>query len=522
MSDELIRALVTVAFGSLAGGLTNTVAIWMLFHPYHPPKIAGWKLHFFQGAIPKNQPRLAAAIGRTVGNRLLTEEDLTSLFANEDFRAAFNERLAEFLGTILHAERGSLRDILTPPVFTEVETILRQAGEESLDRFASHLASPQFEELVERKTADFVRAVGDEPIAGILTPAREEALASTIDDWLRGAVESREFEVEVEDYLDRASRSLLEPGRTFEDILPVGLVQSVEKAVASYLPLAIERLGGLLDDPGARARFEHTLHELFHRFLGDLKLHQRVVARLIVTEDTLDRILRTIEAEGAERLSELLRDPAVREAMTRGIDDGIADFLRRPVTEVLGGAEDPTVLEARETVVGWTVGIARDPAARAFLVEKLRIALERAGARTWGEVLERIPPEKLSRWLISAARSEAALRFYGEGARRLRNLILDRPIGVPSSWLPAEVTKRIETSLSDPLWDWLQRQVPQVVERIDVAARVEEKVLGFPTGRMEEIVRRITGRELRIIVRLGYLLGAVIGVILVSANALLD
>jgi uncharacterized membrane protein YheB (UPF0754 family) len=36
--------------------------------------------------------------------------------------------------------------------------------------------------------------------------------------------------------------------------------------------------------------------------------------------------------------------------------------------------------------------------------------------------------------------------------------------------------------------------------------------------RMEEIVRRVTDRELRLIVRLGYLLGAVIGVILVVVD----
>lgn len=60
-----------------------------------------------------------------------------------------------------------------------------------------------------------------------------------------------------------------------------------------------------------------------------------------------------------------------------------------------------------------------------------------------------------------------------------------------------------------------------MVERIDVARRVEEKVLHFPMPRMEEIVRRVTDRELRLIVRLGYLLGAVIGVALVLIDALL-
>ena len=73
--------------------------------------------------------------------------------------------------------------------------------------------------------------------------------------------------------------------------------------------------------------------------------------------------------------------------------------------------------------------------------------------------------------------------------------------------------------MGDPIWDWLQTQVPAVVERIDVARRVEEKVLHFPTARMEEIVRKVTDRELRLIVRLGYLLGAIIGLMMVAVDA---
>ena len=50
-----------------------------------------------------------------------------------------------------------------------------------------------------------------------------------------------------------------------------------------------------------------------------------------------------------------------------------------------------------------------------------------------------------------------------------------------------------------------------VVEKIDVQTMVEQKVLGFSLERIEEIIRNATHRELRIIVRLGYVLGAVVG-----------
>lgn len=521
-SEGLVTALITIAFGALAGGVTNSIAIWMLFHPYEPPKLFGrWRIGFFQGAVPKNQPRLAAAIGRTVGSRLLTPEDLTNTFAEMEFREAFDERLAHFLDEALHTQRGSLREMIPERVMGDLENLIEDALERALEQLDEYIASERFEEAMLRRTGDMVEAVADEPIGGILTPTRGAAVESAVQEWLQSAVDTDDFTAAIEDYLDRAAVKLLRPDRTFEEVLPLGLVSSVEKAIASYLPLAAERLGSLLEDPRARERFEATIHDLLHRFLRDLKFHQRVVARLVMNEETVDKVLDTIEAEGAERLSEILRDPAVQDAMAKGVNEAIVDFLRRPVAQVLGSHDEPSIIEARETLAGWVVGMARDPATREFLVEKLHAGLERAGARTWGEVLERVPAKRIADTLVTAARTESARRVIDAGAQRLVTRILERPIGTPSHWLPEDAPSRLQAALGDPIWEWLQTQVPTVVERLDVARRVEEKVLHFPTPRMEEIVRRVTDRELKLIVRLGYLLGAIIGVALVAVDTLM-
>lgn len=521
MNEDLLWAGITIVFGALTGGLTNTIAIWMLFHPYEAPKVFGrWQLKFLQGAVPKNQPRLASAIGRTVGSRLLTPEDLTNTFADTEFRDAFDHRLALFLDEALHTERGSLRDLIPEAVSEDVDALIQEAVGRGLDQLHTYIGSEAFEGAMGRRAGDLVEAIADEPIAGVLTPTRGAALEVAVQEWLQNAVESDDFTTAVDDYLTRASEKLLVPGRNFEEVLPLGLVGSVEKAIASYLPLAAERLGGLLEDPKARARFESMIHDLLHRFLRDLKFHQRVVARLVVTEDTVDKVLDTIEAEGAERLSEILRDPAVQDAIADGVNQAIVDFLRRPVREVLGEPGDESVVEARRTLAGWVVGMARDPATRDFLVEKLHDGLEKAGARTWGEVLEKVPSQRIAEFLVMAARTDSAREAIAKGAQRLVTRTMERPIGTPSRWFPPDGPRRLEAAVGDPIWDWLQTQVPAVVERIDVGRRVEDKVLHFPTERMEEIVKRVTDRELRLIVKLGYVLGAVIGVVLVIVNGL--
>jgi len=53
--------------------------------------------------------------------------------------------------------------------------------------------------------------------------------------------------------------------------------------------------------------------------------------------------------------------------------------------------------------------------------------------------------------------------------------------------------------------------VPIIVSRLDIQTMVEQKVLGFSLNRIEEIVRQTTQRELDLIVRLGFVLGGLVG-----------
>jgi len=198
------------------------------------------------------------------------------------------------------------------------------------------------------------------------------------------------------------------------------------------------------------------------------------------------------------------------------------DFLRRPVRGVLGEPGSASVVDARETLASWIVGMARDPQTRGFLVEKLQEGMSKVGGRTWGELLESVPTERIAGWLVEAGRSDAARSGAEDVGRWLVESVLDKPIGRPARWLPDDAPSRLERGVGPVVWGWLQGQVPDVVQKLDVGRRVEDKVNEFPMPKLEELVRRVTDRELRLIVRLGYVLGAAIGAMLVGVDLLLS
>ena len=205
----------------------------MLFHPHEPPKILGWRISWLQGAIPKNKTRMAAAIGRAVGTKLLTGDDLARTISEPSFRNAFEDRLGEFLRNLLEQERGSIQELLPPELANEVRSVLNQVMAGLVVRLEGYLDSEEFEEAARRWAQAVDDELADQPLCdSVLTPEREQAVARAAERWLEELVEGGGFAAAVQDYLDRGADRLLVPGRTFQEILPVGLIAAVERAIA--------------------------------------------------------------------------------------------------------------------------------------------------------------------------------------------------------------------------------------------------------------------------------------------------
>lgn len=510
VSPTFVHAIITIGFGAIAGGVTNAVAIWMLFHPHEPRGVGPFRI---QGAIPKNHARLAKTIGRTVGNRLLTPEDLARQFASSGLREAFHAAIRDFVQRTLETERGALRTELSPALVAEIESALAHVGPALADRLAQFAATPEFRDLVDRLAARLRESVGDRPVATLLTEARRDALRSHVQQWVADAAQSAHLERTVHDWMRRQLVRAADDRTPLLERLPPGLVAAVERAIAGYLPVALERLAGVLRDPGARARIERALHDLFRRFLKDLMLHERIVARLVVTERTIARMLDNLGRDGVEELGRTLDEPEMRDEIARSVNDAVVSFLQRPLAahvEALGPERSEGLAQS---ATGYVVALLRDPGTQAYAVERLDRALAGAERWTWTEILDRLPPERAAGWLADGLQSERARGWIADGTAAALGALLDRPIGRPVDRLGPDAAERITRHLEPALWGWTQRQVPAIVAKLDIPAIVEEKVLGFSLERMEQIVRQTTQRELDLIVRLGYLLGAFVGAI---------
>ena len=103
MDFELIMTVVGYLSGPLVGAIiglvTNYLAVKMLFRPYYPKKILGFKIPFTPGIIPKRKDALAHGIGLAVGEDLFTGEDLKNLLCSEKIENKLIENIKGALDT---------------------------------------------------------------------------------------------------------------------------------------------------------------------------------------------------------------------------------------------------------------------------------------------------------------------------------------------------------------------------------------------------------------------------------------
>jgi uncharacterized membrane protein YheB (UPF0754 family) len=502
---------IQVAIGTIAGGFSDTVAVWMLFRPRR-------RILWFQGAIPKNQARLAKSVGKTVGERLLTPHDLLEEIGRSGLRDALEDRLEIMIRQLLDEARGSLRDLLSPAAADEATEALAATAEAIADRIVAHTGTAEFVEQVRRTVVRARAELADRPLASLLTEERRAELAARTSAWAESFAASPDLERIVREQLATHAGAILASDTPLLDRVPPTIVRTVEGAIEAYLPLAVGRLGTVLHHPAARERIREALHDLFRRFIDDLQFHERLIARLLVTERTFDKLIDSLEHDGVEQLSSLLDDPTVRREISTSVHAAVVAFLRQPPAMIVGDGERAAALER---VAGdYLLRVLRADGTRRFLVEATSRLLDTVQARTWGQLLAAVDDDTITEWVLRAATSARAETVVRNATRTAAGRLLDRPIGRLGRWVPADTVPRVARLLSPAIWSWIEAQIPALVERLHVQEMVERKILAFDQDRMEELIRGVIQRELKLIVRTGYVLGGLIAIVLFGLTRL--
>ena len=101
----MLPLLFSIFMGALIGYATNALAVEMLFRPFTPKYIGGWRLPFTPGLIPKEQGRIADSLGELIETELFSPEILSDALNTPEAKAAISAWLDQLFSAASTSEK---------------------------------------------------------------------------------------------------------------------------------------------------------------------------------------------------------------------------------------------------------------------------------------------------------------------------------------------------------------------------------------------------------------------------------
>lgn len=233
---EILHIAAPILIGAVIGYFTNFIAIKMLFRPHKEIRIGGKRLPFTPGIIPKNQSRMAAAVGRTVSEQLFTSGDLT-----ENLRK----------GSTL----SELSDKITEEIFTSEITLASVSDKEELSqtelgvRISQGLSAKAVKKLSATDMKPIIRPAVREILAEYL---KNPMVSMFLNEKLLSAIDEK-IEDGLKSYIEKSGQETLEKyiseqmdhiaGKTLRDTLTEFSVdrETVSRGVQHMLEKVIDK-----------------------------------------------------------------------------------------------------------------------------------------------------------------------------------------------------------------------------------------------------------------------------------------
>ncbi len=418
----------------------------------------------------------------------------------------------------MEREIGAPRDMITAEQAAGLERVLDRLVDKVLEGVEVYLNSAEWEDRVRGFAARLGGEFRERPLSVLLTPELREDLDRGLRQLWADVRESPEFSRVIGEALDRGIDRVLVSEKPLRHYVPAGAVNLGEAFVANYLPILLDKLGGVLDDPGTRLKLQDTLRRFTDRFLEAQKTWKRLVGRLMITERTLAQTVEAIEQGGVDEIAALLREPEVQARIAESVNSGVEELLNQPVIELLGDVSPERAERLRNVLVERVLYLFRHPTTEEVVLGRLSQLVNAIAEKEVGEVVDLLGEDRARElsvraadWIIETTRGPRVLAFLRAAILHRTEWVLSVPIGRLADYLPEDAVRHAETVMFDPLWSFLQRRVPTAVASLPIASMVETKLINYPISKVEELIWRVSKKELVLIIYLGGFLGALIG-----------
>lgn len=505
-----------ILFATIHGYLGAWLAVRMLFRPRQPFKVLGITL-FPQGMIPRHRDRLANAIGKAVGEELVSQETIIEeLFGKEFLSRKIQGVVDSYTKDLLSSNYPSLIEALPANIR---EPFLDAISSLQL-KIAEHIENVlQSEETVE-SISGFVHRRVDEFLSRRISETFDEEtfhkILGFLETQIRSAAREPTLETKIRDFISRRVNDLANTETPLGEMFTTDAVALLkEKAVEQIEPI-VHQLAEIITAERTRKQIGALIKREVHDYYEQLPFFKKI---FVSRENLLSEVDDLVNESLPKRVEETLRGDFFANEAFNFINNSIDNALARPLPELIGkiAPEQLERLKAQisKSILSLLQGDEMMNSVSAYLTD----TLSKLRPHSIDAVLQTLHPESeeklkklLSNGLLNILSREETSNIINSVLSRQIENFLAAPIGRLSNHISEEKVRQAGKSLTETIISAAREKLPEAIREFDIGGVVREKINNYPSEKLEALVLSVAKEHLRKIELFGALFGLLIGI----------
>ncbi|MBK9154402.1 MAG: DUF445 family protein [Chloracidobacterium sp.] len=515
LSNLWVKIALLIIFATVHGYVGAWLAVRMLFRPRRPFKLLGIPL-FPQGMIPRHRERLANAIGKAVGDELVSQETIMDELLGKDFlRKKIRAVVDSYVEDLVSREWPSLIDTLPATVRAPVLDALTGLQLRVAEHIEAVLKSDESLEAIR----GFVTRRVDEFLSQRASELIDEASFANIVDFLEdrigSAIASPSLETKVREFVSRRVDEIVNTETPVGSLFTDDAVLLLKEKAAEQIQPVVHRLTELAAEERTRNQIGALIKHEVHEYYEGLPFFKKI---FVSRENLLGEVDDLVNESLPRRIEETLKGDFFADEARNFIDQSINNAMERPLTEVVGKIAPDQLSRLNDQIVRSVLSLVRGEQMRDSISEYISSTLETLRPHSLDAIMQTLHPESeeklknmLSKGLMSIlARDETSQIINSVLADQIDRL-LAKPIGRLTDIVAEEKLVAASDSLAETIMAAIREKLPEAIREFDVGGVVREKINAYPVEKLEALVLSVAKEHLRKIELFGALLGFILG-----------
>ncbi len=515
-TSSTIEVVSLILFATVHGYVGAWLAVRMLFRPRYPVKLFGITI-FPQGMIPRHRDRLANAIGKAVGEELVSQETITEqLFGKEFLRKKIQSVVDSYTVELLSQDYPSLIETLPAnlrePVLDAIASLQLKIGVHIQTVLKSEETVQSINNFVTRRVDEFL----SKRVSEVIDEKQFNQILSFLETRIKSVVREPALEKKIAEFIDKQIDNLANAPTTLGELLtPDAVALLKEKAVEQIEPI-IHQLSELATAERTRHQIGALIKKEVHGYYEGLPFFKKM---FVSRDNLIGEVDDLVNESLPKRIEETLRGDFFAQEARNFLNSSIDNAMSRPLNEIAAQIEPEQLGRVKSQIKKAVAALLQGDAIQNSISAYLTDSLHKIRPHSLDAILQTVYPESeeklknlLSGGLLNILNQEETANIINKVLSRQIDRLMSAPIGKLSAHISEEKVRNAGDSVTESIISAAREKLPQAIQEFNIGEVVREKINNYPVEKLESLVMSIAKEHLRTIEFAGAIFGFLLGV----------